>query len=62
MPLVISTKGLPLKNPISVLVSSDSLSVNGVVSLEQIGSKPQSSRGVSNRLGKVSTLMSRDLL
>lgn len=61
MPLVISTKGFPLKNPISFSLSGDSFcdSLTGVASLEYLGRIPQSSLGLSRRLGNVSTLMSR---
>lgn len=62
---MISTNGFPLKKPISLFSSicccccSGSFSVNGVVSLECAGSRPQSSRGDSKRLAYVSTVMSR---
>lgn len=65
IPFVISTKGLPLKNPISPLSSANStgsFSVIGVCSLEENGNSPQSSLGLSNRLGNVSTLISRTFL
>lgn len=64
MPLVVSTNGLPLKNPISFLSSDESLllSLAGVFSREHFGKSPQSSRELSRRLGKVSTLMSHIFL